>query len=38
MNSNGYAVETGLPSIYYIAKQCYYIIRIHQLDALSGRK
>jgi hypothetical protein len=39
MNSNGCAVETGSPgSIYYIIQQCYYIIRISQLDALSGKK
>jgi hypothetical protein len=38
MNSNGCAVETGSPSIYYIVQQCYYILRISQLDALSGWK
>jgi hypothetical protein len=37
-NSNGRAVKIGSPSIYYMIQQYYYIHRIRQLDALSGRK
>jgi hypothetical protein len=38
MNSNGCAVEIRSSLFYYIVQRYYYIARISQLDALSGRK